>query len=133
MEITVMICTGNPEATKTTVTVVCKNGLCVIGRSDANIIVPDIMCSNRHAVLYLGPKGELRIRDLGSRNGTVVGNYSILDAKLEAGEKVFIGASSLVVLRHTLSAKEPPPPVRPPEKQGEEATVIFRPAQKAAR
>jgi hypothetical protein len=63
-----------------------------IGRSpDNDIFLDDVTVSRRHAVL-VESRGELRIEDLGSLNGTFVNRRRIDSAtRLESGDEVQIG------------------------------------------
>ena len=92
-----------------------ENGLCLIGRSsDCALQIPrekDMRISRRHCLLILNPP-KIRIRDLGSRNGTFVNGEPLpagtlgdvpeqmtpQDCLLKHGDKVNIGATAFEVL-----------------------------------
>ncbi len=91
------------------------NGLCLIGRSaDCALQIPrekDMRISRRHCLLILNPP-KIRIRDLGSRNGTFVNGEALPagtlgevpeqmsphDFVLNHGDKVNIGATDFEIL-----------------------------------
>ncbi len=77
----------------------------VIGRSEGDIILADAGCSSVHAeILFDG--AHVRIKDLGSTNGTWKGQERIEELALEPGDVLEIGA-------HSLELKEVRPPVQP--------------------
>src|SRR5207245_2234241 len=73
----------------------------VIGRgNDCDVSLPQRSLSRRHAVLRLGP--PITIQDLGSSNGTRVGNQlhrGGAPVALTVGESFHIGRLSFVVVR----------------------------------
>jgi len=63
----------------------------VLGRGrDARISLPQGLVSRRHCELFES-EGMLRVRDLGSLNGTFVGSQRIEDAELPAGDLLTVG------------------------------------------
>jgi DNA-binding NtrC family response regulator len=77
-------------------------GQLVIGRSEeADIRINDASVSRKHAVLHVA-KGELRIEDLGSANGTKVGGR-----KLGAGEAVAFALGESIDLGSVLIVVRP--------------------------
>lgn len=68
-----------------------------IGRTnDADIILHDSQISRRHiAVRSDLERGIYVLRDLGSTNGTQVNQRDVTEAVLSAGDKIFIGATTL--------------------------------------
>ena len=98
-----------------------ENGLCLIGRSgDCALQIPrekDMRISRRHCLLIINPP-KIRIRDLGSRNGTFVNGEALPagtlgdvpeqmtphDRVLTHGDKVNIGETSFEVLIPSLKA-----------------------------
>ena len=70
----------------------------LIGRQQADVIVDDPSCSRLHALLSESTNGELRLRDLGSRFGTLVNGEKITDAFVIAGDEIKIGRAILLVL-----------------------------------
>ena len=91
-----------------------EKGLCLIGRSaDCALQIPkekDMKISRRHCLLILDPP-NVRIRDLGSRNGTYVNNEMLqpgvissipedltpVDRVLKHGDKIEIGECILLI------------------------------------
>lgn len=63
----------------------------VIGRSrEANLTVPHPMVSRRHCLVF-DDRGTIRLRDLGSLNGTFSGTERIQDRPLHDGDEFLIG------------------------------------------
>jgi S1-C subfamily serine protease len=70
----------------------------VLGRvTGADLVIRDARASRRHAELT-PVDGGLRLRDLGSANGTLVDGEPTGDAVLRGGEEIRIGAVRIVVL-----------------------------------
>ena len=83
----------------------------VIGRGvEADIRIDDASISRKHALLSLGPK--IRIKDLGSANGTRVADRA-LDAgewaELSPGEVVDLGSVMLILMRGETGEAAPAP------------------------
>ena len=78
-----------------------------IGRAPTNqIVIKDERCSRCHAEVFLS-QGEWTLRDLESRNGTMVGSHFVRgDHVLQAGDIVRIGQSQLAFV-HDLSKAFP--------------------------
>jgi DNA-binding NtrC family response regulator len=71
----------------------------IVGTSPAcDLRLTDPAVSRRHIALDV-VGAALRVRDLGSKNGTVVGTLRIGDARLEGGESIAIGSTTLRVSR----------------------------------
>ena len=69
----------------------------VIGRSgEANIQLADKRCSREHAVLLEQASGEFIVIDLGSSNGTCVGDETVKRRALHLGDEIRIGDTILV-------------------------------------
>ncbi len=69
----------------------------VAGRSsDANLVLADDTVSRKHARIY-SARGTLWLRDLGSRNGTLVNGRNVSHHRLRPGDRITIGASLLRV------------------------------------
>jgi S1-C subfamily serine protease len=87
----------------------------VLGRvQGADVVIRDARASRRHAELVPEDDG-LRLHDLGSVNGTLVGDQPVQETLLHGGEEIRIGGVRIAVL-----AEEPavtgapiPEPVRP--------------------
>jgi len=94
--------------------------LATVGRDpSSDLILNDVKCSRRHAVLEAGPQG-LAIRDAGSANGVYVNDSRVERSALNAGDLIRLGDVELRVL------PEPFPGTVSME-PGEAATVV-RPA-----
>jgi two-component system response regulator AtoC len=78
-----------------------KAGDIVIGRgTEADIRIDDASISRKHAMLSIGPK--IRIKDLGSANGTRVANRALDGgewADVTAGEVIDLGSVMLILMR----------------------------------
>ncbi len=69
----------------------------VIGRSaDCGLRIPLTDVSRKHC-LVIDRQGEVRLRDLGSTNGTYVNNKRINEVLLQAGDRLTIGPVILTV------------------------------------
>lgn len=70
-----------------------------IGREPQNaIVINDVMCSRRHAVVECLPNGRARLRDAGSRNGTFVNGKRMPkngEQVLHSGDEIRIGGRVL--------------------------------------
>ncbi len=72
----------------------------VIGRDeDCGVSVKGRAISRRHCELWL-EKGTVRIRDLGSRNGTHVNGDPVEDAILTVGDEIAVGAFVFIASDH---------------------------------
>ena len=66
-----------------------------IGRShDCDVVIPDLRASRRHCIVEPSPDGGWRVRDLGSRNGTLKGDELITESPLAGGDLVWLGEST---------------------------------------
>lgn len=66
-----------------------------IGRSPDNLLqLNDLQISRKHAVIEKTPSGTV-VRDLGSGNGTFVGNQRVLEYRLAPGDIISVGSVSL--------------------------------------
>jgi hypothetical protein len=72
--------------------------LVVLGRDPScDLVLHDVKCSRRHAVLEAGPDGIV-IRDTGSANGVFLNEQKVERAPLKAGDVVRLGDSVVKVL-----------------------------------
>ncbi|NUP06858.1 MAG: sigma 54-interacting transcriptional regulator [Polyangiaceae bacterium] len=84
-------------------------GPLIIGSSRAcDLVVPDAAVSRRHLSLEL-VGGALLVKDLASKNGTIVNGLEIREAMLRGGEQMTIGGATLLVARYE-NAPNPPVP-----------------------
>ena len=76
-----------------------------IGRAPTNqIVIKDERCSRNHVEVFFSG-GQWTLRDLDSRNGTIVGDQRIIgDRPLRPGDIVRIGRSQLVFVHHLAEA-----------------------------
>jgi signal transduction histidine kinase/pSer/pThr/pTyr-binding forkhead associated (FHA) protein len=82
----------------------------IIGRKpDVHVRVQDIATSGHHAEVLIEDSG-VRLRDLGSRNGTYLNGKRIDEAPLEAGDEIEIGVTTIVVCRAPTYEREGEPP-----------------------
>ncbi len=69
-----------------------------IGRDSSNHLwAPDPALSRRHC-LVVASDGEVSIRDLGSRNGTLVNGVPVEEQQMRHGDQIYIGDSVLLFL-----------------------------------
>ena len=67
----------------------------IVGRSsEADLVLQDDSVSRKHARIYLAG-GTLWLRDLGSRNGTLVNGQQVARCRLASGDRIAIGSSLL--------------------------------------
>jgi pSer/pThr/pTyr-binding forkhead associated (FHA) protein len=72
--------------------------LVVVGRDPScDLVLHDVKCSRRHAVVEAGPDGIV-IRDTGSANGVFVNDQKVERAPLKTGDTVRLGDSVVKVL-----------------------------------
>lgn len=70
-------------------------GQLAIGRNpDCGLQVDDLQVSRRHAIIEQTPSGTV-VRDLGSGNGTYVGQQRIIECRLSPGDVVRVGQVSM--------------------------------------
>ena len=69
----------------------------VIGRTDADVNVDDPEVSRRHAALEIFGE-KVTLVDMGSTNGTLVGDEPITEAELENQSEFSIGGSTLMLI-----------------------------------
>jgi Nif-specific regulatory protein len=97
-----------------------------IGRAPTNqIVIKDERCSRNHAELFC-TEDQWTLRDLESRNGTVVGDEILKgDRLLQAGDVIRIGRCQLVFVHSLTQAfSDAGPLVRRPEPEGTRDTVV---------
>ncbi len=64
----------------------------VVGR-EGHVRVPDEFLSRRHFEVVPDPEGAIRVRDLGSRNGTFLNTLPASNAKVTAGDEIVAGVN----------------------------------------
>ena len=92
------------------------DGSLSIGRSPENHLqLNDLQISRKHAVILQTPAGTL-VRDLGSGNGTFIGDRRVLEYRLSDGDMITIGPFQLKYLNENAPATVPAPvPAAAPE------------------
>ena len=88
----------------------------MIGRAPTNqIVIKDERCSRGHAEVFHS-EGDWILRDLESRNGTVVRDQRVTtDYSLRPGDVIRIGRTQLVFVHHLTEAFNEPGPDASPE------------------
>lgn len=89
--------------------IVAPGGRVKLGRGSelGNATLDDKRLSREHAEAYVDERGRLCVQDLGSRNGTHVGEDQVTSAKLRVGEMVRIGSILLIADRSDPSEDTP--------------------------
>ena len=103
----------------------------VIGRSrDADLTVAHPMVSRQHCELF-DVNGLLRVRDLGSLNGTYVGKERVREADLYPNDEITVGPLTFRIkyrfVGEIASAPKVLPASEPPEPDGGEQAVQVEP------
>jgi pSer/pThr/pTyr-binding forkhead associated (FHA) protein len=68
----------------------------IIGRENADMVLNDVQVSRKHAVLQLHDR-RIVLKDLGSTNGTFIGNRQIKEEELKHLDEISIGGTRLLV------------------------------------
>ena len=94
-----------------------RPGVNWLGRAGINdLVLTDAGISGRHCQIVLST-GSLRVRDLGSTNGTYVDGQSVLETELADGQILALGALQLKVdnppFEISIPATTQPEPARP--------------------
>jgi predicted component of type VI protein secretion system len=80
--------------------VVCRRELTdavTIGRSpDCDVVIDDPRASRQHCAIGPSPVGGWRVRDLGSRNGTLKGDAPVTECELTNGDVLWLGENVCV-------------------------------------
>ncbi len=86
--------------------VVLTNQPQVLGRSSsAQIKIEDELLSRNHCSLYL-KSGVATVRDLGSKNGTLLNNSAVEEVHFYLGDKVTIGDTVIQLVKTTMDPEE---------------------------
>ena len=84
-------------------------GSLTLGRNpDSGIHLDDLQVSRKHAVIEQRPNGTF-VRDLGSGNGTYIGDRRVIEYKLSPGDEIRIGAQQLRFEADTPAPKKESP------------------------
>jgi predicted component of type VI protein secretion system len=90
--------------------------LLIVGRStDCDIRVRDIMLSREHCGIEEGDGGWVAV-DLDSRNGTFVNGKRVTRQKLEAGDKLYAGRTTIEFFLGEMPKPDPSKKQGPPER-----------------
>ncbi len=101
----VRVATGSARGTER----VLEEGTLVVGsHPDADVVVEDIGVSRFHVELGLLSDG-VRVRDLGSTNGTFVGDSRVESVVVHPTTEIRIGHTRVELVADDLPALEPPP------------------------
>ena len=77
--------------------VLLRSGRTVLGRArDADLHLPDLTVSPRHALIEADAQGRVHIRDLGALNGVRVDGVPVAHVELHDGNRVQLGDVQLV-------------------------------------
>jgi pSer/pThr/pTyr-binding forkhead associated (FHA) protein len=68
----------------------------VVGR-EGHVRVPDEFLSRRHFEVVPDPDGNVRVRDLGSRNGTFLNTLPATNTKVHAGDEIQAGVNKFKI------------------------------------
>jgi transcriptional regulator with GAF, ATPase, and Fis domain len=108
-------------------TIPLSDGEITIGREASNgIAIADPSVSRKHCLLT-GEGGRFRIRDLDSRNGTLVNRSAIEEQWLEHGDEIAAGDSSFVFLLEEEELSQPEGGVEFEDAQSTAETTILHP------
>jgi transcriptional regulator with GAF, ATPase, and Fis domain len=108
-------------------TIFLAEGEVTLGRDAANgVPVIDLSVSRRHCML-LGQDGKFQVRDLGSRNGTVVNGEAVQERFLKHGDELGIGDSVFLFLVEEDQPSTSRGRVQLDDSQGASETTIIHP------
>jgi pSer/pThr/pTyr-binding forkhead associated (FHA) protein len=103
------------------------SNITVIGRRhDSDLCIPLMPVSRRHCQLSYNNEA-LKIRDLGSRNGTLLNGKRIDEATLKAGDYITVGPLTFLV-----QLDGQPAQIVPPKQAAKKPAEQAKPAAKAA-
>jgi len=73
----------------------------VLGRaSECDVVLPDSLVSRRHARVWI-ESGQLKVEDLGSRNGISVNGERVVRLRVDEGDQLTVGSHSFQITRAT--------------------------------
>jgi Nif-specific regulatory protein len=108
-------------------TIPLSDGEITIGREGSNgIAIADPSVSRKHCLLT-GESGRFRIRDLDSRNGTLVNRTAVEEQSLEHADEISAGDSSFVFLLEEEELSQPEGAVEFEDAQSTAETTILHP------
>ncbi len=104
-----------------------KEGVTIVGRDPGcDIVLDHPKVSRRHMECIVTGK-EARIKDLGSRNGTFVGDVQVSECKLNHGDVIRLGTEIQLIFDQGTIADSPTVAVPPPAAQEPLKNVPTRP------
>jgi pSer/pThr/pTyr-binding forkhead associated (FHA) protein len=104
LQVTLLVVGGDLEATEIPLRLPA-----IIGRGrDVAVNLSHPLVSRRHCEL-VDENGQLRVRDLGSLNGTFVGSERIVDAYLRHGELLTVGTATFRASYQSKATKDAAP------------------------
>lgn len=71
-------------------------GAVVIGRDQADVCLKDPQVSRKHAIVEILGKDQIFLKDLASKNGTIVNGILVKIARLQSGDSIEMGDTKLV-------------------------------------
>ncbi|HET9621342.1 MAG TPA: ATP-binding protein [Kofleriaceae bacterium] len=96
-----------------------------IGRDrQCDIVVDDPMVSTSHAEIVRDVTGAYRLRDLGSRRGTFVGEHQVDEVELREGDELLIGPTRMRFHHQVHAATRAPAATAPPQAGIDELTRL---------
>jgi len=98
MRLRIRICSLADGGSATSEIVEIKKDSCTLGRAGADLTINDNGASRRHAMFYQGLRGELRVMDLHSTNGTYLGEEKIIDHPLGHGSIIRVADTAITIL-----------------------------------
>jgi len=95
-------------------------------RQECDLCIPLMVISRKHCEINQD-QGQLRIRDLGSRNGTFLNGHKIDEAVLDPGDKIQVGPLTFIIQIDNQPAELPTADAVHPQTDED----IFSPEQKS--
>ncbi|MDP6380253.1 MAG: FHA domain-containing protein [Phycisphaerae bacterium] len=93
MDVKLILVKGNPKGKQITL----KSGTTIVGRKeDSGLIIASSRVSRHHCQITLDGN-DLKVRDLGSANGTLINGQKVEESPLKAGDEVHIGPLGFLV------------------------------------
>lgn len=77
-----------------------RSARCIVGRHpNAHVRLADPAVSRQHAEIFVADDRRVRIRDLGSRNGTLIDGYPIDEEGLKDGDRIQLSTETVLRVR----------------------------------
>lgn len=96
MKLRIQINLNNSKTAERVELEITKKGL-LIGRKNADIVIPDVKCSLRHAALVIDTENRVWIKDLESTNGVKVNGKKVNKAELAPQTLIKIGSALIFI------------------------------------